>query len=299
MLCLFNPKSLTPIMGAALLSLPLPLRSAGDDSFLQIQVRAEVERRFTLFGRKPATDAGNAYFIASLQQADSLGDLVVPVDEDKLRRKLIAALASAGFDEATPDETPALALTVLYGRGWLRNPYRKGAHMDSSTGVPTVTYTGLPTHLVRQKTHRHEEREQSAESEKLFIRVTAWANPDTQARSASAKKPKPRELWQTTLITDDPEHRDLNQFVDKLLAAGVSFFGQETKNEEEVIHTTLPEGFVRYGEIKWLEPEDSNDAPELSSAAITKNRPYSSDAGCRRPFSLHPAYHRPRPYRLA
>jgi len=63
-------------------------------------------------------------------------------------------------------------------------------------------------------------------------------------------------VWHTTMITDDPDHRDLNPFVDKLLEAGWRFFGRETQDEEEIVRTTLPAGYIRFGELQSAaEPE--------------------------------------------
>ena len=57
-------------------------------------------------------------------------------------------------------------------------------------------------------------------------------------------------LWKTTMVTDDPKHRDLNQFVDKLLAAGSNFFDQEIEKDEAFVRTDLPEGYVNIGDAK-------------------------------------------------
>ena len=146
-------------------------------------------------------------------------------------------------------------LTVLCGRGYLRNPYLDDVNMDETTNPPTLTYVGLPTSLMRQKTHRFEEKLQAAQSEKLFIRVTAWANPDTQPEPKPGKKKKPKLLWKTTIVTDDPANRDLNQFMEKMLAAGSEFFDRKITTEEVFITTDLPVGNVQLGDAKEV-PED-------------------------------------------
>ncbi len=115
---------------------------------------------------------------------------------------------------------------------------------------------GNPKQLMRQKEYGYEEKLQTANFEKLFIQVNAWAHPDTQPEPKKGKKKKPKFLWQTTMITDDPMHRDLNQFVDKLLSAGSKFFDREMEDDEAFIRTDLPEGFIEYGDAVVIEDDE-------------------------------------------
>lgn len=125
------------------------------------------------------------------------------------------------------------------------------------TDPPTSTIlAGDPKQLMRQKEYGFEEKLQTANFEKLFIQLNAWAHPDTQPAPRKGKKKKPKLLWQTNMITDDPMHRDLNQFVDKLLAAGSQFFDQEMEDDETFIRTDLPEGYIEYGDTVILEEEE-------------------------------------------
>lgn len=243
-------------LAAVLLGGFLPAHSQAEVLPLNIQVRSEVDRPFKGFGREPERDYGKVYFIAYIKEAPGGVDLVRPVDEDEMQRILQAELTKRGYREATPADEPDIILTVHYGRGFLRNPYLNDVHMDEDTVPPTARIMGLQTHIVRQKTFRFEERSQAAQNEKLFIRVTAWANPAVQPAKKNGKQPKPKLLWKTTMVTDDPANRDLNQFVKKLLAAGSGFFNRNVEKEEAHIETDLPEGYVRYGDLKFLSNDD-------------------------------------------
>lgn len=230
--------------------------AAAEDLPLNIQVRSEVDRPFKGFGREPERDYGKVYAIAYLQEAPGGVSLVRPVDENEMRRILQAELTKRGYREAGPEEAADVILTVHYGRGFLRNPYLNDVHMDEDTAPPTARIMGLQTHIVRQKTFRFEERTQAAQNEKLFIRVTAWANPAVQPAKKNGKPAKPKLLWKTTMVTDDPAHRDLNQFIEKLLAAGSGFFNRTVEKEEAHIETDLPEGYIRYGDLKVVSNDD-------------------------------------------
>jgi hypothetical protein len=227
-----------------------------DDSLpLNIQVRSEVDQPFKGFRKEPLKEHGKVYAIASVSEARGDESLVMPIKEDLLLKHLTKELAKRGFRPATVAEPPEIVLTVLCGRGFLRNPYLDDVFMDETTSPPTASITGLPTNLINQRKAFYEMRLQAAQSEKLFIRVTAWANPDTQPEPKPGKKKKPKLLWKTTMVTDDPANRDLNQFMEKMLAAGSEFFDRKIKDEEALITTDLPVGNVQLGDATEV-PDD-------------------------------------------
>ena len=237
------------------LGLSSSVMGADESLPLNIQVRSDVDQPFKGFGKEPLREHGKVYAIAAVSEARGDESLIMPIDETLLLTHLSNELAKRGFRPATAAEPAEIVLTVLCGRGYLRNPYLDDVNMDETTNPPTLTYVGLPTSLMRQKTHRFEEKLQAAQSEKLFIRVTAWANPDTQPEPKPGKKKKPKLLWKTTIVTDDPANRDLNQFMEKMLAAGSEFFDRKITTEEVLITTDLPVGNVQLGDAKEV-PED-------------------------------------------
>lgn len=222
---------------------------------LNIQVRAEVDRPFTRWGREEVKEHSKVYDIAVIEETQGDIPLVRPIDKTVVLTHLQKELAKRGFRPIAPGEAPGIILTVHCGRGYLRNPYLKGVHMDETTDPPTASIVGLQTHLINSRTAFHEQRLQEAQSEKLFIRVTAWANPDTLPEPKPGKRKKPKLLWKTTMVTDDPANRDLNLFVEKLLAAGSEFFDRDVEDPEVFIQTDLPEGFVKYGDMKVVDDD--------------------------------------------
>ena len=230
-----------------------------EDMPLSIAVRSEIDRPFEGWGKADIKEHGKAYTLASIDEGKTALKLVMPVDEDALLNMLRMELTKRGFKEVTT-EKPEIILTVIYGRGYLRNPYLDGAILDESgssgMGAPTVSITMANIdYLVKRKENGFEEKMQNANQEKLFIRITAWANPADLSPKKPGGKVKPKVLWHTTMITDDPGHRDLNQFMKKLLAAGSNFFDREMDDDEKFIKTDLPEGFIYYGDTIILEQE--------------------------------------------
>ena len=88
---------------------------------------------------------------------------------------------------------------------------------------------------------------QRAGYEKLYLRVTAWQYP-------TDGNPKPKELWNTTILVDDPEHRDLNTIAGEMLAVGAPYFDKEIKDEEVYVTRPLPDGKVNVGTPEVIEP---------------------------------------------
>ncbi len=233
-----------------------------DELPLLIQVRSEVDRPFEGWRKAKLKEHGKLYAIIAISEAPSDLKLVQPVDEDNLLRILRVELTKRGFVEITPKQQPEIVLTVTYGRGLLRNPYQDDSMVNDSSDPPVVTITGaFPTQLIRQKEKDFEEKLQNANFEKLFIRVTAWKFPEKVPGVDPGKKIKPYQLWKTIIITDDPTNRDLNQFLEKMLAAGANFFDREIEKEEAEIVDTLPEGKVTVGDIKVLE----DGAPDIKT----------------------------------
>lgn len=222
---------------------------------LNIQIRAEVDRPFKGLGREKRKEHSKVYDIAAVEETQVDVPLVRPIDQELVLTHLHKELAKRGFRPVAPGEEPGIILTVHCGRGFLRNPYLKGVFMDETTSPPTASITGLQSHIVNTKTAFFERRLQEAQAEKLFIRVTAWANPDTLPEPKPGKKKKPKLLWKTTMVTDDPANRDLNQFVEKLLAAGSGFFDRDIKDPEAFVTTDLPEGFIKYGDMKVVDDD--------------------------------------------
>ena len=247
-----------PIIALSFALTPAASATTSDEGLpLDIQVRSEIDRPFKGWGREAPKEHGKVYLLASVTEGKSEQPLVIPLDEKILIKHLRAQLAKRGYREYTPAEPPEIVLTVLYGRGYLKNPYLKDAMYNEMFDPPVSTIlAGNPKQLMRQKEYGYEEKLQTANFEKLFIQVNAWAHPDTQPEPKKGKKKKPKFLWQTTMITDDPMHRDLNQFVDKLLSAGSKFFDREMEDDEAFIRTDLPEGFIEYGDAVVIEDDE-------------------------------------------
>ncbi len=226
---------------------------------LLIQVRSEVDQPFEGWGKAKLKEHGKLYAIVAISELPAEEKLVQPVDEGNLLRLLRLELTKRGFVEITPKQQPEILLTVTYGRGFIRNPYQDDVMVNDSSSPPVVTIQGaFPTQLIRQKEKDFEEKLQTANFEKLFIRVTAWKFPEKKAGDTSGKKIKPYQLWKTVIVTDDPDHRDLNQFLEKMLAAGANFFDRKMEKEEVQIVDTLPEGKVTVGEITVLKPGEDD-----------------------------------------
>ncbi|HRI81209.1 MAG TPA: hypothetical protein PLF88_02140 [Opitutaceae bacterium] len=226
------------------------------DPKLEIEVRAKVERPFKGLGKAPLREHGKIYQIAGITLVPSNSALVRPVNERLLLEALQEELAKRGFVEASAEAAPEVILTVIYGRGWLRNPYFDDVMIAESTSPPTVISHGMPTNLARQRSFRHESKLQAAQAEKLFIYVSAWANPaDTPATNKRGKRTKPKRLWTTNIIIDDPADRDLNVFIREMLAAGSAYFDRQIDAEEVVIRTKMPEGRVIMAPLHFAEEE--------------------------------------------
>jgi hypothetical protein len=216
---------------------------------LDVGVRSEVADK--PFGKsEPKTQPvhGKVYAIYSVQMIPSQDKLVKPVDANRLAGLVVQELDRHGYVRMLKGQKPDVLIAVLYGRGWLRNPYLAGAGQETAGGAssvpgvdaPSVTITGVPSQLFKEKSSGYEAKIQKAQFEKLCIRVTAWQYP-TDAKS------KPKQLWNTTMLVDDPDHRDLNTVAEEMLAAGSPYFDKEIKEEEIDIYRPISEGRVDVG----------------------------------------------------
>jgi len=233
----------------------------GNEAKVEITVRSEVERPFRGLGRAPIKAHGKVYQIASIQLVPSNPPLVRPVDDRFVLEALQKELTRRGFTEATDNQPPEIILTVIYGRGWLRNPYFDDVMIAESTNPPTVISHGMPTNMARQKNFRHESKLLSAQAEKLFLYVSAWANPaETANTDKRGKKSKPRRLWKTNMIVDDPSNRDLNHFIEEMLAAGSAYFDRQIDSEEVTVRSNIPEGRVIPGPLQFADDDKNGSA---------------------------------------
>lgn len=198
-----------------------------------------------------AVPHGGNYVLLSAQLIDSTYRLIKPVDEAALMARLVQALGEHGFHEANSERKADLLLTMQYGRGWLPNPYLTDRAVTTATSdapIPGTSSAYLMQsreirsdgHLMDKLATGFEARAQKAAYEKLYIHVVAWEYPaDGNAKA--------RMLWQTTMVVDDPDHRDLNVVVGKMLAAGAPYFGQETKEPEVEVQTPVADAQVQVG----------------------------------------------------
>jgi hypothetical protein len=218
-----------------------------------VGVRSHVDERWQGIRKGGPIEHGKVYLIASLKGAPANPPLVQPVDEAGLLAQLRKTLASHGFREAMTGDTPDVVLTLLYGRGFMRNPYLANIDGDinSDSLAPTV-FESLqaaaidPTLYSKRSWGTYEHKVHAAQKEKLFIRVTAWKFPGD-------RKEKPAELWKTTMVVDEPDRHDLNELYPQMLAAGARFFDRPMKEEEVAVAAQLKEGSVKLGPLKVLE----------------------------------------------
>lgn len=234
-----------------------------DPANVEIGVRSHVDERWQGIRKGGPIEHGKVYLIASLGQAPSAGKLVQPVDEAGLLAQLRRTLNSHGFRESVAAETPDIVLTVLYGRGHLRNPYLANIDGDISSDslAPTPAESQLaatinPRLYDKRQWGYYEHKLLAAQQEKLFIRITAWKFPGD-------RKEKPADLWKTTMVVDEPDRQDLNELYPKMLAAGVQFFDRPMK-EEEVRIDPSKTGRVTLGPLEILETAPPAKAVEES-----------------------------------
>ena len=159
-----------------------------------------------------------------------------------------------------PAPTRRSCSRFINGRGFLSNPYQEGGGRNETPtaasslgaaggrpiGAPTVSQVGTPARLFNGLRPGFEPKLQKAKYEKLYIRVSAWRYP-------TDPKAKTKQLWNTTMVVDDPDYRDINALAAKMLEAGAPFFDHEVKEEADV-YKPLPEGHVKVGAPEIVEP---------------------------------------------
>jgi len=236
-----------------------PAKRNRQEITLDIDVRSAIDRPFEGWSKAKVKPNGKIYGIAAVTDASGAVPLIRPVNQGEVLKHLRAELDRRGFREIKSDEKPEIVLTVHYGRGFLRNPYLSDVIYNETSDPPVATIIGgIPTQLMRQKEHGFEERLQKANYEKLFIRVTAWAYQEPGDKDKKGRPAKPRYLWKTDMIVDDPANRDLNLFIKEMFAAGAPWFDREMDKEEVTISTDIPEGKVILGPLSF--PDDKPGA---------------------------------------
>ena len=246
---------LRALLAAGLLA-PIAARAQPSPPGMVIGVRsgvdsADKEKR----DRDPAyaSDPKRArlFILAHVQEEKSELKLVRPMDAIALAKEVTAQLVAQGFHPVQPGQKPDIVVTVKYGRGYLPNPYTDS---DGDKQRTNLSNTDL---LSIWPSHDHyvglEQRRQQAAQESLVIQVRAWKYPPP-------KDPKKKEelLWMTTIHADDPDHRDLNEIAEKMLAIGAPYFDHHLPREGEVmVNTTLPEGHVNVGAPEVVAPQPS------------------------------------------
>ena len=272
------------LLTAACLAL-LATTTRAQESQLEVDVRPTVIDKEAIYAHttKAPDDGGHSriYGILSVDEIQSETRLFAPVNEDKILEYLSRELNANGFTLYAPGTKPEIVLTVSYGRGELTNPYIKGvgeqggsasvgaatAGANSATagsalsgnapaggvssndsGATSLTITGgFATQLMDEKTPGFEAKLQKAATEKLFIRVTAWTYP-------SKSQAKPKMLWKTIMVVDDPDHRDLNDVAQKMLEAGAPFFDKQIRDREAIVLKPLRDGKVNVGTPEVVAP---------------------------------------------
>jgi len=223
---------------------------------MDVNIRSGIDRAEQARREKDPAYAQDAskrkrlYFLAHIQEEKNGFKLMKPVDAMALARQLNEALAKQGFRAIKPGEVPDIIITVKYGVGNPPNPYTgykepgRPDLSDSGTNglvVDHKTYVGLEEK--RQRVSAQVGPDIMMSTPKLLMEVRAWEYPPPQ-------DPKKREklLWLTTMYVDDPDHRDLNQISEKMLAKAAPYFDHHLDRESDVhIRVPLPEGHVKVG----------------------------------------------------
>ena len=237
---LFAPAWL--LAGAALALLAPALRA----QVVDIGVRSTVVDKSLQWSHQTASPDegghGKSFAILKIDLIKSDQKLVKPVDEQAILRQLFHQLEVNGFHPYAKGTTPDILLTVSYGRGDMHNPYiRDQGETPTMDGTPTVSITGaFAQQIMDEKTPGYEANLQKASFEKLFIRVTAWETPAT-------KTSKPKMLWKTIIVADDPDHRDLNAIAAQMIEAGAPYFDKALKKPEIDFYQPMREGRVNVG----------------------------------------------------
>jgi len=167
--------------------------------------------------------------------------VVKPVDAIAIAKELNRVLQAAGFHPAQRDQEPEIVIAVEYGRGYLpsrSNHNNAGQARNNLTDSDSLNPWQLPETFFSLA---EQVRELKTGEERLIIQIKAW-------KYAPDPKQELVLLWMTTMGVDDPDHRDLNELYQKMLAAGAPYFDQPIdRGQEVVINTAVPEGQVKVG----------------------------------------------------
>lgn len=269
----------------------LALSAYAQPADLEVDVRSKVTDGMPQWDKeKTLADGGHGmiYGILAIKEIKNVELMLKPLDEKRVVSILMDTLDANGFREFLPGEEPDILITASYGRGELSNPYiRDTGTVSGAQGLPSPTSTpALPQdsqpagggassfpssgpgsvdnappsqtitgadarQLFDEKGPGYEAKLQKAGYEKLFIRITGWEYP-------SGPKAKPKMLWKTIMVVDDPDHRDLNVVAAAMLAAGGPFFDKVPKDHEVEVHKPLPDGRVTVGVPVVREPIKPN-----------------------------------------
>ena len=273
-----------PLLLAAVgLGLMAPAVRAQENQ-LEINVRPSVVDKTIMWTRDvPSPEGGHSkiYGILSVKEVKAEHRLIRAVNENAIIELLSAEMNKNGFKLYAPGTRPDIVITVSYGRGELTNPYIKGggeqggsstigaatsaANAESAesavshttygqqgpagndSGATAVTITGgFATQLMDERSPGFEAKLQKAAQEKLYLRVVAWAYPNG---------PEAIMLWKTTIVVDDPDHRDLNAIAAAMLEAGAPYFDKEIREREADIFKPLPNTQIKLGTPEVVPPK--------------------------------------------
>ncbi len=233
-----------PLLAAALgLALLAPTARAQD---VDIGVRSKVMDKDLQWSHKSDSlqDGGHSktFAILAIDEVKNAEKLVKPVDQENILQQLYEQLLANGFTKYVKGTKPDILLTVSYGRGDMANPYiRDTGETPTMDGTPQQTITGaFAQQIMDEKTPGYEANLQKASFEKLFIRVTAFEFPKD-------KNTKPKMLWKTIIVADDPDHRDLNAIAAQMLKAGAPYFDKDLGKPEIQFYQGMPQGQVHVG----------------------------------------------------
>jgi hypothetical protein len=237
------------LLAAVLLFSPIA-RSQENTTNLDIGVRSGIDldehhkRKADFVYAQDISKHACVYLLASVMPHPSIGSLVREVNALAIAKEMNRQLEAHGFHAVEPGQKPQIVITVEYGRGWLPNPYTdddQGKVHNNLTN--SDKFHAWPVHEIFFSIGEEMKR-QKADEEKLIIQVRAFRyTPDPNA--------EPQLLWMTTMNVDDPDHRDLNEIYQKMLAAGAPHFDQPIDHDHElVVVDKVPEGHVKVGPVE-------------------------------------------------
>ncbi len=234
------------------------LKAAETKDTIDITLRSTSERPIRPNVGPSATEHSKLYVIGGIRAAylmptDTSTPLAIPVNEDELRGQFKSILAEYGFHEITWGKTADIVLNLIYGRSQMRNPYAsKTIEVDAGTlglrGVKVVSSSS--DELLRERSDPgFYQRLQKADSEKLFMIITAWENPGFNPKA----RKEPVQLWQTVVYVDNPD-ANLNVLAGAMLAAAGNYFDRRMTEEETTVVRPVPNGQAVAGTPVEVEP---------------------------------------------